>query len=34
MNRAYTQRAAPQGRRRRLRAQKRQGIFDFVKKNS
>ena len=32
MNRTYTQRAAPRGRRRRVRAQQGQGIFDFVKK--
>ena len=32
MRRTYTQRAAPRGRRRRQRAQQRQGIFDFVKK--
>ena len=32
IRRAYTQRAAPRGRRRRQRAQQGQGIFDFVKK--
>ena len=32
MRRTYTQRAAPRGRRRRVRAQERQEIFDFVKK--
>ena len=33
MRRTYTQRAAPRGRRRRVRrAQQGQGIFDFVKK--
>ena len=32
MRRTYTQRAAPRGRRCRQRAQKEQGIFDFVKK--
>ena len=32
MRRTYTQRAAPRGRRRRVRAYQGQGIFDFVKK--
>ena len=32
MRRTYTQRAAPRGRRRRVRAQQGQGIFDSVKK--
>ena len=32
MRRAYIQRAAPRGRRRRCRAQQRQGSFDFVKR--
>ena len=32
MRRTYTQRAAPRGRRRRRRAQQRQGNFDFVKR--
>ena len=32
MRRTYIQRAAPRGRRRRQRAQQKQGIFDFVKK--
>ena len=32
MRRNFTQRAASRGRRRRVRAQQRQGIFDFVKK--
>ena len=32
MNRTYTQRVMPRGRRRRVRAQQGQGIFDFVKK--
>ena len=32
MRRTYTQRAAPRGRTRRIRAQEGQGIFDFVKK--
>ena len=30
--RTYTQRAAPRGRRRRVRVQQGQGIYDFVKK--
>ena len=32
IRRIYTQRAVPRGRKRRRRAQKGQGIFDFVKK--
>ena len=32
MRRTYMQRAAIRGNRRRVRAQQRQGIFDFVKK--
>ena len=32
MSRTYTQRAVPRGRRRRLRVQQGQRIFDFVKK--
>ena len=32
MGRAYTQRAAPRVRRRRIKMQQGQGIFDFVKK--
>ena len=32
MRRTYTQRAAPRGRTRRIRAQEGQGIFDFVEK--
>ena len=32
MRRTYTQRAAPRGRGRRVRAQQGQGIFDSVKK--
>ena len=32
MNRTYTQRAVPRGRRSRVRAHQGQGIFDFVKK--
>ena len=32
MRRTYTQRAALRGRRRRRKAQQRQGIFDFIKK--
>ena len=32
MRRTYTQRAAPKGRTRRVRAQEGQGIFGFVKK--
>ena len=34
MNRTYTQRAKPRGRRTRLRSQQGQAIFDIVKKNS
>ena len=32
MRRTYLQRAAPRGRRRRIRVQQGQGVFDFVKK--
>ena len=32
MNRTYTQRVVPRGRRRGVRAQQEQGIFNFVKK--